>query len=235
MKQHLNLIPHSVRSRQLIARRLRFWLPVWGAAIVLGGSMFNAQRRSLAEARHRTAALDTQCEVVRQLVNDSEQTHREIKALDQQTRWLKSLEQSGLPLLTLAAISQSTGNLTGQVQLDRIQFLALDVEIPESKTPQPSGNTTQSPNAVPVDDRIELTGTATDDVAVSSLISCLEFTGLFAEVELVAVQAHGQTGRQFQIRCVLQATADQAAALATLPGRNTTVSEAPSIETQPRF
>lgn len=214
MKQHLNLIPRAARRRQLISRRLRFWLPVWGAALVLGGSLFNAQHRTLIEARQATAALDTQCQDVRQLASDSEQTRREIRNLEQQTRWLRSLEQSGLPLLTLAAVSQSTGSLAGEVQLDRIQFQALDVAPSESPKTQSTASDSTPPSAVDVDDRIELSGTATDDAAVSSLLTRLEFTGLFAEVELVALQAHGEDARQFQIRCALKATASQAEAMA---------------------
>ena len=230
MNQHLNLVPRAVRRRQLIAQRLRYWLPVWGAALVLGGSLFNTQRRSLIEARNVTAALDSQCQEIRQLATDSENTRREIRELNQRALWLRSLEQSGLLLLTLAAVSQSTGSLAGEVQLDRIQFQALDVTPIPPPTAQPKDNVSMPPTAVGVDDRLELTGTATDDAVVTSLLTRLEFTGLFAEVELVALQAHGEDGRQFQIRCVLRATARQAAALADLPGQKTTVSEAAKSE-----
>lgn len=232
MKRHLNLIPQSVRRKQLIIRRLRYWLPIWGIALVLGGSLLNTQHRSLVESRLVTAKLDDECEAVRKLAAANLQTQTEVTLLQQQARWLRSLEQSQVPLITLAAITQSAAALAGKVQLDRFQFLAV-----EATSPKPPASGTEAPPVplpVSIDDRIDLTGTAIGDSAVSSLIARLEATNLFTGVELVALQALG-IERQFQIRCVLRASSEHLAVLEALPTRQAAISQKRHVGKDTRF
>ena len=216
MKRHLNLIPLTLRKRQLLVWQLRRWIVACGAAAVLGGTLLNSQQTELADVRRSVQQLDEKCATLRSVAEQSAASRTETRLLSDQARWLRSLEQSEVPLLTLAAINQSTAGLRGQVQLDRLQFdgqFAPPQADPGKRQPT-AADTPPIPEPIPVHDRIELTGSAVSDAAISSLLGRIEATGLFDEVELVGLQASGQDGRSFQLRCVLRRELEELADVA---------------------
>ena len=111
MKRHLNLIPLTLRKRQLLVSQLRRWSVVCGAAAVLGGALLNSQQTELADVRQSVEQLDEKCATLRSVAEQSAESRTETRLLSDQARWLRSLEQSDVPLLTLAAINQSTSGL----------------------------------------------------------------------------------------------------------------------------
>ncbi len=214
MKRHLNLIPLTLRKRQLLAWQFRRWAVACGVAALLGGVMLNAQRVRLANVKQNVQHLDQQCATLRAVAEQSAASRTETRLLAEQLRWLRSLEQSDVPLLTLAAISQSTANLPGHVQLDRLQFDT--VAVPNQvRVAASAGEAAEKKSIVPepvsVHDRIELSGSASSDAVISSLLSRIEDTGLFDDVELVGLQARGQDGRSFQLKCTLNRDLEQLA------------------------
>ena len=214
MKRHLNLIPLTLRKRQLLVSQLRRWTVVCGAAAVLGGVLLNSQQTELADVRRSVQLLDEKCATLRSVAEQSAASRTETRLLSDQARWLRSLEQSDVPLLTLAAINQSTAGLLGQVQLDRLQFdnqSAPPQAEPGKRQPASTANVSLIPEPIAIHDRIELTGSAVSDAAISSLLGRIEATGLFDEVELVGLQARGEDGRSFQMRCVLRRNLDELA------------------------
>ncbi len=218
MKRHLNLIPLTLRKRQLLVWQLRRWAVACGMATVLGGVLLNTQQVRLSNVRRTVQQLDQQCATLRTVAEQSAASRTETRLLAEQVRWLRSLEQSDVPLLALAAISQSTANLPGQVQLDRLQFDTVATPS-QARAAASAGQTSENQSPVPVPvtvhDRIELSGAAASDAAISSLLSRLEGTGLFDDVELVGLQARGQDGRVFQMKCTLNRELEQLAQAAS--------------------
>lgn len=213
MKRHANLIPIAFRRHQLTARYIRRWAVAWGCVLAFGGMLWNRQHAVYLEWQERVEQLDQQYEPIREIGKKSEITLNEIEHQRIQTRWLLSLEQAEVPLITLAAVHQSIDTLHGRVQLERLRFEGLDTPAPPRPTNLQALNPGQTQPIqrppIPVNDQVDLFGSGIDDDAVSDLISHLEATRLFAKVELISLQAQGTLKRDFQIRCRVQAEVEQ--------------------------
>ncbi len=238
MKRHFNLIPLTLRKRQLQIQQLRRWAVACGAAAVLGGVLLNSQYTQLAGIRQTMQQLEDRGKTLRSVAEQSAAARRETHLLSEQAQWLRSLEQSDAPLLALAAINQSTSELLGKVQLDRLQLqgdLAQSQEVPARPGKQPVQKDTPVPQPTGAHHRIELNGSAVNDSAIGSLLGRIEATGLFSEVELVGLQAHGNDGRTFQLRCVLQRDFGELSAVAADLSRDQTVTTValPNLNTGP--
>lgn len=222
MKTHLNLIPVSLRRRQLIVRQVRRWGIVCCCAVIVASMLLSTRLSSRQKLHREVAKLERESSAIRGIAQSSASARTRIRIQEEQLRWLRSHEQADVPLITLAAVHQSMRGLDQRVRLNRLQFRGLGVGPGTSRgggrkaTPAPVQLGLPAP--VDVNDEIQLSGSAENDTTVSVLIRQLEATGLFAEVELISLQIGSDSGTQFQIQCRIRAEVDQ---LQELAGRIT--------------
>ncbi|WP_166831136.1 PilN domain-containing protein [Thalassoroseus pseudoceratinae] len=211
MKRHVNLIPSALRRRHTSIRQIRVWIVACGCVLAIGGMLWNRQHAICQKLCHHVDQLDRQYEPARLLGKQSEMALNEIKSQQMTVRWLRSLEQAEVPLITLAGIHQSISRLDGRVQLERLRLEGLDAPAPSTPRNAQVADPSQSQQIerpiIPINNQVELFGSAVDDDTVGELIDHIENTGLFFSVELINLQ--GDSARNFHIRCRVQADVEQ--------------------------
>ncbi len=193
MTPRLNLLPARVQTSQLLWDVARTWLCVGAAAAVVALAI-TWQRWS--EISKNTAELEQlrQSQIAtRDILRQVKQSRLQLQATRRRETVALSLA-SEQPALTLLGVIGAAVHDTGEeVAIER---LSLQSGVP----PAPTGSDARAIT----EDRVELRGIGTDDVALTQFVANLRAKEVFARVDLKSTGSTklGQTSvRSFVIEC----------------------------------
>jgi hypothetical protein len=208
---HANLLPVAFRRRLLIHKRIRQWVPVWLIATTTAVVLAYCGQRSLDSQREQLARLEQQTEPLHALVRENEQLRARLDELAGRQSLLAVLEPKLKPVQLLGLVSHCARQAEARVQLQNVALGPAPATAGIAAPPGSNRTTPSQPSGAPASPRLrlDLTGIATDDLAIAEFVSALRERGLFRAVELRSsedARPDGDGGlhlREYTIECSL--------------------------------
>ena len=169
---HINLLPPEFRRWLLIRRRLLQWSVVWGltAAVVASLGCWKVCRSQTQ--KQRLHVMKRQCEPQRRMAAENTQMQERVKEMAGRESLLRALDSAQYPLQLMGMVSQGVRTCDARVQVRKFS-LTQTPNVPARPTTarRPTGTDELPP--LPDLMRLQLAGTAVDDLAVARFITSL--------------------------------------------------------------
>lgn len=204
MKTHLNLLPWTIRRRTIIRRRLLAWAAV---CVFSGVGMLVALLLVQADIRRSTtllAEIDLQAEPVRRLVEDRRKLGHRIDVADRRRALVDVLGDSQHPLQILWVVSKSAHIKNGAIQIRSFEFDSYSVGIRKGVSKQRGRAAREQDSDVSTARKLNLSGIAIDDAALSRFVTGLREAGMFEAVELRSagnIALASGPAREYSLEC----------------------------------
>ena len=213
MNRHANLLPAAFRRRLLLRTRFRQWAPVWVLALLAAGGLWWAGQHSLSAQREQLRQLETQAAPLHALARRNTQLRQQLGQFAARRSMLAELEPAISPLRAIGLVSGTTRRGASRVQVRKFSLSSVSTPAVAAAggNPTPARNL-HSDSAARQAIRLQLTGIATDDLAVADFVSGLRDRGPFASVELrssAVTQLPTIEARAYVIECTFPPLAGQ--------------------------
>jgi Tfp pilus assembly protein PilN len=198
MKTSLNILPYSLRLRQLVRVRLFQWVLLGSIAAAAGAGVLYATKyapyqASLAELRAR----EQKCEPLKKLQSELDAMRAELDDLQQREALAMSLADNVPDLTLLGVVSRAARRSDGTVYIEQ---LSLNRKAPPTAQEKSDAAAGPEPGGV-----LTLRGGGVDNLSVARFVAALRDSEVFERVELksTGVQAAAGTGaRSYLVECV---------------------------------
>ena len=198
-----DLLPGAIAARRYLGRKTKQWLFIWAvcAAVLVAVSVIRHKERN--DIRHLASRLEERTQPLRKLDQERAQMERHVKEAQSRETWLSNAD-SNPALQLLGIISHASAENQGRVSVDNFQLRQVEIKVKDDKR-SAAANGKSGKQAVREVMQLTLTGSAVDDLAVSSFVAWLRESEVFETVELrssESVELNEHNARKYLVACV---------------------------------
>jgi Tfp pilus assembly protein PilN len=200
MKTSLNVLPYTLRRRQLVRVRLLQWCLIWGTVTAAAGGVLYMAKYVPYQARlAELQARERKYAPLNKLKTELDAMRAELDDLQKREALAMSLADDVPDLTLLGVISRAARQSDGKVYIER---LSLGRETtPQSTAPdEPGASAGRKRGGV-----LKLNGAGLDNLSVARFVAALRDCEVFDKVELKSTgiqTAAGAGARSYLVECV---------------------------------
>ena len=200
MKTNLNILPYTLRLRQLVRARFIQWFLIWGAAAVAAGGVLYSTKYAPYHARlEELQARERKYAPVNKLKTELDAMRAEMVDLQQREALAMSLAGDIPDLTLLGVVSRAARQSDGKVYIERLSLGRETTR--QAKAPdEPADSAGMIRGGV-----LRLQGSGVDNLSVARFVAALRDSEVFDKVELksTGIQAATGTGaRSYLVECM---------------------------------
>jgi Tfp pilus assembly protein PilN len=192
MRTMVNLLPMSIRRRQMARKRIMQWMVVASCVMLAGWVLHLFELREQTALAQQLEVLQREHQPTQTMLKQLVKMRQRLELLREQEAIARELEMQRNPLTVLGAVSKTAGSTKGRLRLT-------ELELTDFQGASAAGSSSASTAS-----SLALTGEALDNPAVAELLDGLQDSGLFGRVELLMMKERedGQRAlRDYQVRC----------------------------------
>jgi Tfp pilus assembly protein PilN len=189
MKSHVNLLPYSVLSQQVVLSWLVRWAVIGGLAVAGAAIALANVRQAAVRTEAQRERLEAEYRPVAEAKQQAQTLRAQIDELEQREAISMSLCDERPVLAVVGLVSRAAHACRGGVAVEQLEFK-------RDGAPQAGG---RGARAEPGGDGLlSLTGVGRSNVAVSQFAAALRDAGVFQRVEVKSTAAEKRADGEFQ-------------------------------------